>query len=154
MGYLTDVARRRIAAVILAVASVLAAMAISDTGFFSDPPSDEQQASDAVREFFSAAASGDFDRYCDLLTDSARDSLRSTAARLLEESDEKLSCPDIASLAKDRFAGLEVKVRQVVISGNRARVEVLLKPPDQPSQFKTILLEMEDEGAWLISDQG
>ena len=43
MGYFSEVARRRIAAVILIVGIVLAVLAITDTAFFEDPPTEAEK---------------------------------------------------------------------------------------------------------------
>lgn len=154
MGYLSEIARRRIAALILIAGVVLFVLAVTDSSVFEDPPSQEELAGDAVEEFFAAAAAGDFERYCALLTDSAREFVRASGARLIQDLEGRPGCVDIVSLAAERFEGLEARIKQVSVSGNRARVEATLKVPGSPSEFRTVLLEMDADGAWLVSDQG
>ena len=155
MGYLSDVARRRIAAVILIMGIVLAVLAITDSAFFEDPPTESEKVAAAVIGFFDAAAEGDFDRDCELLTKEAQDTMRQAAARLVEATDERLRCTEILeAVLGDSFAGVTVRIRSVSISGNRARAEAVLKPEGEPSSFRTILLEQDDGSGWLISDFG
>lgn len=155
MGELSDITRRRIAAVLLVVSIAVAALAITDTGPFSDPPTEEERAADAVEGLFTAAAEGDFTGYCDRLTPRARDVIRANAARLVEQGDV-LKCEEILrTAAKDAFAGVDIRIRQVSVSGNRARVEANLKRPDTPGiEPRTILLERDEAGEWRVSDPG
>jgi hypothetical protein len=156
MGYLSDVARRRIAAAILVVGIVLAVLAITDTAFFEDPPTESEKVATSVTGFFDAAANGDFEDACELLTKQAQIVMRQAAARALESDAEELRCPGIMkAVVGDSFADVTVRVRSVSISGNRARAEAALKSKGEPSSFRTILLEEdEDESGWLISDFG
>lgn len=155
MGYLSDVARRRIAAVILIAAIVIGVLAITDTGFFEDPPTESEQVAATVREFFASAKDGDFERSCELLTETAQDVMRRATARALE-TDARLPCDQILEgTVGDSFAEVTVRVRSVNISGNRARAEASLKTEGELAQFRTILLEEDEEGSgWLISDFG
>ena len=156
MGYLSVEARRRIAALILIVAIVLVVMAITDTAFFDDPPTEDERVAATVIDFFEAAAAGDFERDCELLSKEAKAVMERGAARLLSESDENLKCAEILeAVLKDSFAKVSVRVRSVNIEGNRARAEAVLKPESEPSTFRTILLEEDEKGSgWLISDFG
>ena len=155
MGYLSDVARRRIAAVILVVGIVLAVLAITDTAFFEDPPTESEKVSAAVTGFFDAASAQDFEDACELLTKQAQEVLRQSAARALE-TDQRLRCDAILkTVLGNSFAEVSMRVRSVSISGNRARAEAALKSEGEPASFRTILLEQEEEGSgWLISDFG
>jgi ketosteroid isomerase-like protein len=156
VGYLSDVARRRIAAVALVVIAVIAVLAITDSAFFEDPPTEGERVAATVQEFFAAAAEEDFKRTCELLSPTAQATVRASAARLITEAKEELSCSEVlAQVIGESFAGVVVRVRgEVSISGNRARVETALKPEGEPSEFRTILLEESDKGGWLISDFG
>ncbi|HYH61260.1 MAG TPA: hypothetical protein VD766_05295 [Solirubrobacterales bacterium] len=154
MGYLSDVARRRIAAVVLVVVVVIAILAITDSAFFEDPPTQEEKVADTVKEFFAAAAEGDFQRDCELLSDEAQRTARTSGARAIGDG-TKPSCADsLESVMGDSFASITVRVRSVNISGSRARAEAALKPEGEPSTFRTILLETGEDGGWLISDFG
>ena len=155
VGYLSPVARRRIAAVILIAGVVLAVLAITDSAFFEDPPTESEKVEAVVMGFFDAAAEQDFGRACDLLTGGAQDTMRQAAARALD-TDEKLGCPEILKSAiGESFAEVSVRVRPGgSISGNRARAEVALKTEGELAQFRTILLEEDEKGGWLISDFG
>jgi Domain of unknown function (DUF4878) len=155
VGYLSDIARRRIAAVLLIAGVAVAALAITDTGpLFDDPPTEEERAQDAVEAFYAAAAEGDFATYCELLTPAARDQVRANAARLLEEAGQ-LKCEEILEVAKEEFAGVTVRIRDVSVSGAQARVEANVKRGDTPGvESRTVLLEQSEAGAWRISDPG
>ena len=155
MGYLSDAARRRIAAVILIVGIVLAVLAITDSAFFEDPPTESEKVAAAVRGFFDAAKEEKFEDACDRLTKGAQDTMRQAAARALE-TDQRLRCSQIMeSVVGDSFADVMFRVRPgVSISGNRARAEASLKTEGELAQFRTILLEQDDDGSWLISDFG
>ncbi len=156
MGYLSVEARRRIAALILILAVVLVVMAITDSAFFDDPPTEEEQVVAAVTDFFEAAAAGDFERDCELLSKEAEAVMQRGAAQLLGEVEGKVKCPQILkAVLADSFAKVTVRVRSVNIEGNRARAEAVLKPENEPSTFRTILLEEDEKGSgWLISDFG
>jgi len=154
MGYLSDEARRRIAAVILIVAVIIAILAATDSAIFEDPPTEEERVADTVREFFGAAAEGDFARNCELLSDEAQRTVRVGGARAIGSSEEPPNCEEsLGAVFGESFADIQARVRSVNISGNRARAETALKPEGEPSQFRTILLETAD-GGWLISDFG
>ena len=155
MGYFSEVARRRIAAVILIVAIVLVVLAITDTAFFEDPPTESEKVETVVLDFFDSAREGDFEGACDSLTKTAQDVMRRAAARALE-TEERLRCPEIMeSVIGGSFKEVAVRVRSVSISGNRARAEASLKTKGELATFRTILLEEDQDGTgWLISDFG
>ena len=155
MGYLSETTRRRIAAVILVVGVIVAILAITDTAVFKDPPTESERVVGTVEDFFQAAAGGDFGRNCELLSDEAQATVRAGGARLVGATEEPPSCSQsLAGVLGESFADVQAKVKSVNIEGNRARVETSLKPVGEPSQFRTILLEMADGGGWLISDFG
>ena len=153
--YLSEVARRRIAALLLVVGIAFTVLAITDTApLFDDPPTEEEQVQDAVETFYAAAIDGDFEAYCGLLTQSARELVQRNAARLIEEAG-RLSCQDIVSVAAKSFEGLNVRIREVSIQGIRARVEADLKRPGEAGvESRTLYLEQLDAGEWRISDPG
>jgi hypothetical protein len=154
VGYLSDITRRRIAAILLVAGIALAVLAITDTWPFADPPTEEERAQDAVEELYAAAADGDFATYCELLTPAARDRVRVNAARLLEEAGQ-LKCEEILAVAKEEFAGLSVKIRDVSVSGAQARVEADVKLRDTPGvDSRTMFLEQDNSGTWRVSDPG
>lgn len=155
MGYLSEIARRRIAAGILIVGAVVAVLAITDAAVFDDPPTAEEQVAEAVGDFFAAGAAGDFEAYCARLTEGAREFVQASAARLLQASgEESPSCPEVVEAAGDGLRGLSARVRSVSVSGNRARVEVSVKPARGPAQIRTLLLEEDDQAGWLVADAG
>jgi hypothetical protein len=148
---MSDYARRRIAAVLLVVVVVVAALAIADVGPFSDPATPEEEVSGVVEDFYGAAADGDFQTFCGLLTEQARAQLRANASQLLGE--EQPCAEALDSGLGDVLKGATIEVREVAISGPQARVEARFKPPEEPAQLRTVLLR-EDEGDWLVSDPG
>jgi hypothetical protein len=149
---MSDVVRRRIAAVLLLVGIGVAVLAIKDVGPFSDPPTEEENVRAVVEEFFAAAAEGDSKTFCRLLTEDAREELEVNTAQRLQ-SDEALSCTQILDVLAPAFEKSTIDVRFVSISGSRARVEARYKLADSPAQPRTILLQMED-GEWHVSDPG
>jgi hypothetical protein len=155
MGYFSEVARRRIAAVILIVAIVLVVLAVTDTAFFEDPPTPEEEVEAVVVDFYEAAGKQDFEHACDLLTKGAQDVMQRATARALGNPDEKIKCFAILeSVFGDSLANVDIRIRKGTnIEGNRARVEVALKPADEPSTFRSTDLEQDEGGTgWLISD--
>ena len=154
MGSLSEIARRRIAAVLLILGIALAALAITDTWPFDDPPTEEEQVEEVVERFYAVAAEGDFATYCSLLTPAARERIRANAARLLEEAG-RLKCEEILAVAEEEFTGATVRIREVSVSGIQARVEANVKVPDTPGvQARTMFLERDDAGHWRIADAG
>jgi hypothetical protein len=151
VGAMSDYARRRIAAVLLVVGVVVAALAIADVGPFSDPETPEEDVRGAVEDFYGAAADGDFQTFCGLLTEQARAQLRANAAQLLGE--EQPCAEALESGLGEVLKGATIEVREVSISGPQARAEARFKPPESEAQLRTILLR-ETEGEWLIADPG
>jgi len=146
------VLRRRIAALLLIAGIAVAALALADVGPFEDPVTEEQRVEDAVESFFAAAAAGDGETFCGLLTTDARRALEvSTAQRL--QTDETPKCARIVELLEAAFAGSGIDVRYVSVSGIRARVEARYKIPGHAAQPRTVLL-LEENGEWRISDPG
>ena len=134
----------------------VAVLAITDTGPFDDPPTETELVEATVVKFYDAAAEGDFDAYCALLTNRARDLIQANAARLAAAAGGDLGkCPDIVALAEEAFKGGELKIRQVSVSGNRARVEANYRVEGKPGvQAKTIYLELNEQDEWRVSDPG
>jgi hypothetical protein len=156
VGELSVEARRRVAAAILIAVVLLVVLALTDSAFFEDPPSAEERVADTVESFFAAAAEGNFETNCDLLTEEAESVMRRQAEQLLSGGEGTLKCAQILeAVLSDSFADVEVRIRDVNISGNRARAEASLKLEGEMSTFRTILLEEDEKsGGWLISDFG
>ncbi|MDQ3728637.1 MAG: hypothetical protein M3355_03495 [Actinomycetota bacterium] len=155
MGYLSETTRRRIAAVILVLGVIVAILAITDTAVFEDAPTESERVAGTVEDFFQAATGGDFGRNCELLSDEAQSTVRAGGARVVGAEEEPPSCSEsLEGVLGESFSDVQVKVKSVSISGNRARVETAIKPAGEPSQFRTILLEMSEDGGWLISEFG
>ena len=133
---------------------MVAVLTIADLGPFSDPPTEEERVSETVERFFAAGAQGEFDDYCALLTDAARTTVEENATRLLGGNME-LACPAVLAAVPEAFAGLSARIREVAVSGPRARVEANVKTKNtQGVEARTILLDQEPDGTWLISDPG
>lgn len=155
MGYLDEYTRRRVAAVLLVVGTVIAVLAIADIGPFSDPPTEAERAEETVVEFFAAAEAGDFDRFCDLLTKAAQQTIEVRAGAIAAEEDLKGCAEILGVLVAKELADSELVITLSNVSGNRARVETELKLKGEPGrQQRTVLLEESPEGDWLISDPG
>lgn len=154
MGYLDPYTRRRVAAVLLVVGVIVAGLAIADVGPFSDPPTEEERAADAVEEFFTSAAEGDFKTFCGLLTEPARAAIKQRAGALAAEQGLE-GCPEILrAFAGKEFQGSELKVVSSSVSGDRARVETELRLSGRGgSEQRSILLQLY-KGEWLIYDPG
>ena len=84
---MSDVLRRRIAITLLLIGVVVAVLAIEDLGPFDDPPTQADRARAAAEEFFAAAADGDSERFCEMLTADAREALRVSTAQRLQVDD-------------------------------------------------------------------
>ena len=149
---MSEVTRRRIAALLLLAGIAVAVLAIADVGPFEDPPTEEERVEAAVEEFFAAAADGNSKKFCALLTDEARQELRISTAQRLQVS-ELPQCEKILDALAAAFKGADLTVRRVSVSGNRARVEGRFEVADQPAQPRTVLL-VEVEGDWRVSDPG
>ncbi len=149
---MSEIARRRLAALLLVLGAVLAALVIADVGPFEDPLTVEEEARATAEEFFAAAGSGDGERFCELLTDEARASLRGQVAALLG-ADDAPGCERGFEVVSGGLEGAELTVRYVSVSGDEARVEARLRLGDRPAQLRTIEL-VERDGAWRVSDPG
>jgi len=149
---MSDVVRRRIAAVLLVAGVAIAVLAITDTGPFEDPPTEEERVRAVVEEFFAAAAEGDSKKFCGLLTNDARQTLRVNTAQQLQ-TDELPGCEQILDALASIFKGAQLDVRFVNVSGNQARVEARYKLSGSGAQPRTVLL-LSEEGEWKVSDPG
>ena len=149
---MSDIARRRLAALLLVLGVVVAELAIADVGPFEDPPTVEDEARVAVEQFFAAAGAGDGERFCRRLTDDARASLRSRVASLVR-SDEAPPCGRAFDAVSAGFEGAELDVRRVSVSGDEARIEARVRLGDRPPRPRTIML-LEQDGVWRVSDPG
>ena len=156
LGYLDEYTRRRVAAVLLVIGIVIAALAIADVGPFSEPPTEEERAADAVEEFFAAATDGDFETFCGLLTKEARAAIELRGAALAAQTDKELKgCKEVlGTLVGKQFEGSELKITLSNVSGNRARVETELKLKGEPGRQQRSVLLQEIDGEWLIYDPG
>jgi hypothetical protein len=157
---LSDVTRRRIAALLLVAGIVIGVLALQDVGPFSNPPTAEEKAQAAVEDFFDAAHHKDFKSMCGLLTPAYQTQItQETAARLasvadvstcaqaLEAQDKVLRTQLGDSLGQTRI----VKVDDSRVSGNRAAVDAVLTfPGAKRTEPRTFELELiRDE--WRIS---
>jgi hypothetical protein len=151
MGYLSEIARRRIAAVLLVVGIALAALAIANVGPFSDPQTEAQRAQASVERFFDAAHDGDFGASCAQLTKDAQRTLEQRAG-VAAASQGLKGCDQILKLF---LAKLEVaKIDQVSVSGNQARVEAEVRATgSKQAQPTTIGLFLIND-RWKISNFG
>ncbi|MGH7605760.1 MAG: hypothetical protein ACREME_00345 [Gemmatimonadales bacterium] len=149
---LSEIARRRIAALLLVAGIAVAVLALADVGPFEDPQTEEEKVQEAVEDFFAAAAAGESRSFCGLLTEQARNTLWVNTARQIQ-ADELPGCREILEALKQAFAGSEVTVRHVSVSGVQARVEARYKAADSGAQPRTVLL-LQEQGEWRISDPG
>ncbi len=151
MGYLSDVARRRIAAVLLLAGIVLAVLAITDVGPFSDPQTEEERAQASVERFFGAAHEGDFGASCAQLTKDAQTTLQQRAG-IAAASQGLKGCDQILRLF---LAHLEIaKVDEVRVSGNQATVEAEVRATDSKHAQPTTIHMFLINDRWKISDFG
>lgn len=152
MGYLDPYTRRRIAAVLLVLIVVVAGLAIADVGPFEDEPTEEERAADTVEQFFGAAADGDFNTFCNLLTKEARKSVEVRAGEVASEQNLAGCAEVLDALAGEQFKDSELRVVSSNVSGDLARVETELKIPDEPGkQQRSVLLQLS-EGEWYVQD--
>lgn len=155
MGYLSDVARRRIAAALLVAGVVLAALAIADVGPFSNPPTEADRAQAAVERFFDAAHDKDFAGVCGQLTKQKRRDVEQRGGSLASQQGLK-GCDEILrALLGGQLTGTRIaRVNDVRVSGNRAVVDAELRTPTtkhaQPTTFDLFLIG----DRWKIADFG
>lgn len=150
---MSEFARRRIAALLLATALLLGALAVLDVGPFDDgPPGAEDQVAAKVQDLYRSASAGEFGRFCALLTPRARTSVRQNAAALTGQ--DEIECePALEATLGNLLEGTRVGIEESSVSGPRARVVVALRSPGEQSEPRTVYLE-EIDGEWLVSDPG
>lgn len=155
VGNLSEVARRRIAAVILIAGIAVAALAMFDVGPFSDPPTEEERAQDAVERFFAAAEDHDFKSACAQLTTEQQRVIEQRAASVAAREGLK-GCDEILkAFLGDQLAGTRiVKVIDVRVSGNQAVMDAKIRTPGAKSTKSATfhLFLIRDE--WKIDDFG
>lgn len=147
---MSDVLRRRIAALLLIAGLAVGALAIADVGPFEDPPTEEERVEAVVADFFARAAAGDGEGFCALMTRDARRALEVNTAQQLR-LDEAPSCAAVLTLLRTVFEDSSAEINQVSVSGPQARAEVQLKLKGAGAEPRTILLS-EEKGEWLVSD--
>jgi hypothetical protein len=158
MGHLSDVTRRRLAVLLLAVGALVGVAAASDAGPFADPATPEERAQQAVLDFFAAANGGDYRTMCSLMTPATQTQVLQRTAALLRSGQDVGSCPEaLAAQAKGSAAGRALtgthvaKVDDSRVSGNRAAVDVELSFPGQKGREpRTFELELVHD-RWKIS---
>jgi hypothetical protein len=147
---MSDITRRRLAALLLIAAIAVGALAIADVGPFEDPPTEEERVQEVVEHFFAAASTGDAKGFCRALTPDARRDLEVNTAQQLR-LDEAPSCVDVLTLLRTIFEGSTARINDVSVSGPQARVEVQLKLKGAGAEPRTVLLVEEDD-EWRVSD--
>lgn len=147
---MSDVARRRIAALLLIAGIAVAVLAIADAGPFDDPPTEEERVEAVVEDYFASAVDGEGKKFCALMTREARRTLEVNTAQQLR-LDEPPNCVDVLTLLNAVFDGSSVAVNHVSVSGPQARVEVQLKLKGAGAEPRTVLLA-EEKGEWLVTD--
>lgn len=150
---MSDLARRRIAALVLVAGIVVVGLAIADLGPFADPPTAEDRVASTVEDFFGAASEGDFRTFCGLLTPHARARLRRNAARLAAGDGERGCARTLALTLGETLQGSRYAVHEVSVSGPRARVEARFRSPEAQPELRTVYLN-EIDGEWLVDDPG
>ena len=85
MGVLDPVTRRRIAALLLILGTLVVVAATTDVGPFSDPATPEEEVESAVIDFFGAASDGDFKKFCGQLTKQAQATIEARAAAIASQ---------------------------------------------------------------------
>jgi hypothetical protein len=154
LGYLDEHTRRRVAAVLLVIGVVVAALAIADLGPFSNPPTEEELAEGTVEEFFAAAADGDFETFCELLTKPARQGIEVRAGAIAAEEGLNGCAEVLTTLVGKQLADSQVTITFSNVSGDRARVETEIKIQGEAGrEQRSVLLELTG-GEWLIYDPG
>ena len=149
MGYLSPVARRRIAAVLLVAGAVVAALAIANVGPFSNPPTEADRAQAALESFFAAAKKGDFAAACRLLTAPERSQVEIRAAAL---AGNRTGCSHVLDSPLGTALGkTKVQITDVRVSGNLAAIDTKQRSPGvKRAQYRTYKLE-ETGTRWQIS---
>ena len=152
MGYFDPYTRRRIAAVLLVLGAIVVGLAIADVGPFEDEPTEEERAADTVERFFEAAADGDFNTFCNLLTKEARKAIEVRAGEVATE-ENLAGCAEILdTFAGKQFKDNELRVVSSSVSGDQARVETELKLPDEPGKEQRSVLLQLSKGEWYVQD--
>jgi S1-C subfamily serine protease len=155
MGNLSEAARRRIAAVILLAGIVVAALAITNVGPFSNPPSQAQRAQDAVEGFFASAQQRDFKTACDQLTKQEQQTVEQRAGSIAAREGLK-GCDEILkAFLGDALAGTKItKVSDVRVSGNQAVVDATVSTPGTKGGQSTTFHLFLIRDVWKIADFG
>jgi hypothetical protein len=155
VGYLSEVARRRIAAVLLVAGIAIAVLAIADVGPFSNPPTEAQRAQAAVERFFDAARGKDFKAACHQLTAQEQRTVEQRAGSIAAQQGLK-GCDQIlqAFLGRQLSETRIAKIDDVRVSGNQAVVDATLRSPgskgSQSATFQLFLIRDE----WRIAALG
>jgi hypothetical protein len=130
VGYLSETARRRIAALLLAVGAVVAVLALADVGPFDDPPTQEERANAALSEFFVAAQAEQYRRVCASLTPERRLLIQQAGARIATQQGLSGCAEIFAEVFGDNLGKLKiVSIADTRVSGNRAAIDAELKVP-------------------------
>ena len=152
MGYLSEVARRRIAAALLLIGIVIAVLAIFDLGPFSDPPTEAERAQAVVERFFDAGQAKDYRTACDQLTHDAQRTMEQRAGATASQKGLK-GCDQILALF---LSNLRLgKVIDARVSGNQAVVDAVIQQTGASGGGKETTISLFDiDGDWKIANFG
>jgi hypothetical protein len=155
MGYLSEAARRRIAAAILIAGVVVAGLALADLGPFSNPPTEADRAQATVEQFFDAAHDKNFGGVCHQLTGQEQHNVEQRAGSLAVRQGLK-GCDQILSafLGDQLSAARIVRVEDVRVSGNRAVVEAEVHARGSKHLRATTFDLFLIKDQWRIADFG
>jgi hypothetical protein len=146
----SELRRRRITALAIVVAVVVAVLAIADLGPFADQ-TDADRARDSVQRFFDAYDGRDFDTVCALLSADVRHQIELVGATATRKGEPKGCAAILAARVGSKAAkGTDVKVDDVRVSGNRAVADLELKPSGSKARSESLELQVEG-GDWVIA---
>jgi len=149
MGYLDPFVRRRIAALLLVAGAIVTALALTNAGPFSNPPTEADRARAALQEFFDAAHRKDFAKVCDLLTRAQQKTIERAGRRATGKA---VAC--VGAVGGGALATTDLEVLDVRVSANLAAIDAKLKIEGRPgTELRTFQLQ-EAGDRWLVSDLG
>ena len=136
---------------LLLLGAAVAALAITNVGPFSNPPSEAEKARAAVERFFAAGHAKDFKAACAQLTHEAQRTVEQRGGATASQRGLH-GCDQILGLF---LAKLELgDVADVRVSGNRAVVDAIVKPVGASHGRDTSIDLFLIGGQWKIANFG
>lgn len=121
-----------------------------------DSSSDEDAVAAVAEQFAQAGAANDYATFCDLLAEGARAQIEESDRSLAGDVPEEERCTAILEAVETDSPqpDTETEVTDVQVDGDTAQADVTNTFPDIDPVSRTLQMQKQESGEWLIVDYG